>query len=250
MPGFTAKQLWNTMPIVIYIMPVFAFAHDAPDLLGDCTHDSVVAYITGGDPDASYSEGDMAPVVEKCGSDALAPLEEVLKDSSMPHLVRGRAALCIGLIGVPAGTEPLIRYVQHSRTDQPISVNEYTSMKLAMHSLGFIGSDRAIAFLKLLCTEDYWLNRSDVAMLAPDIDASDGGWRGATIVQWRRSALAGIATMESTEALEVLTELRREGAADDILHAIDRSIFNIEKHIAERMVEDEGGDRPSQVVVP
>lgn len=217
---------------LIVLMGLFitgsCFAQDPKRLLTVSTRDTrdaISSYVVAvpknligfGEPDAEY-------LAELCGVGALPALTDIINDENVPRLTRSFAAMCIGKIGEPESAKTIIQFIQSPRSTPVDTSDEFTAIMLALVSLGFIGTDECAAFLKSACSEDYWLNREDRAMLFPDEATVVPGGQRFHMKSFRGAAIGGVCALPPAKALEVLQELRGTSAGAGIASDIDVNI--------------------------
>ncbi len=193
----------------------------------DCTQDCIEAYVTN-TSEGVYTANEAERVSEHCGERAVLPLRDLLASEEASFRSKGFAALCLGKIGTADCETALLDYIQLSRS-QAVSVEEYTSIQMALYGLGFIGSEEAIKFLRLLCSEEYWLNRDDIRSLTSDINAQGRKKPKFEIETWRSSALAGIEVLAPEKAQEVFQLLRADETYEALFPSIDSAIAALNK---------------------
>lgn len=195
----------------------------------DCSPRCIENYVTLWSK-GEYTEKEADRLSNHCGEKAVAPLRKLVSSVDASTRSKGFALLCLGKIGTPDCETALIDYIQLSRTES-VSLDEYVSMQMALYGLGFIGSERAIEFLRLLCSEEYWKNRGDIAKLTTPRSAETAATPSFGIDTWRSSALAGIGAMEPAKALKEFERLRRDESHRALFHSIDGAITATKKEI-------------------
>jgi hypothetical protein len=189
----------------------------------DCMPECIVAYVTRIASGGEYTEKDAESVSEHCEERAVSPLRNLMSLDEVPFHTKGFAALCLGKIGTADCEAALLDYIQLSRSE-PISVDEYISIQMALYGLGFVGSDEAIKFLRLLCSADYWLNRDDIAMFTSATNAQGQEKQTFGIDEWRGFALAGFQALEPEKEREELQLLRADETYEALFPSIDSKI--------------------------
>ena len=229
----------KSLRCVLIIMGLFltgaCLAQTAQEPQDDCTREKLVSHFIAKIKSWRFTESDAEAIAEDCGIDALPALTDILNDGQTPPLARGFAAMCIGKTGQPESAKTIIQFIEKPRSEPIVSTDEFVSFQLAMYGLAYIGTDECIAFLKTLCSEDYWLNRDDRAMFYPDeaLDSSDK-YR-PHINNWCRAAVAGLGALDPPKALEELNALRGTPTVAGIENSVEGCTTSVQKELESQL---------------
>lgn len=205
----------------------------------DCTPACIESYVAQFKDEYTAKEAER--VSKHCGESAVDPLRKLLKSDEVAITTKGFVLLCLGKIGTTECETALMEFVQTPRTEL-VSDKKRISVQMALYGLGFVGSEESIKFLRLLCTEEYWLNREDSAMWVP----LDGKLNEAR--KWQSSAMAGLGALESEKAIQELERLRADEKYKTFFPSIDGAIAATTEQLKRKRSNGDVPDKTPQVV--
>ena len=200
----------------------------------DCTPACIESYVAQFKEEFTANEAER--VSRHCGESAVDPLRKLLKSDEVAITTKGFVLLCLGKIGTTECETALMEFVQTPRTEL-VSDEQRISVLMALYGLGFTGSEEAIEFLRLLCTEEYWLKREDSAMWVP----LDGKLNEAR--KWQSSAIAGMSALEPEKSIHELERLRADETYKTFFPSIDGAIAATKEQLKR---ERSDGDAPQE----
>lgn len=205
----------------------------------DCTPACIESYVAQFKDE--YTANEAERVSKHCGENAVAPLVKMLKSDELSITTKGFIMLCLGKIGTADCETALIEFVQTPRTEL-VSDKERISVQMALYGLGFIGSEESIKFLRLLCTEEYWLKREDSTMWAP----LDGKLN--EVRTWQDSAMAGLGALAPEKSIQELERLRADERYKTFFPSIDGAIAATKEQLKRKRSTDDVPDNEPKVV--
>lgn len=221
--------------LLALVLQQSALSEESQTELRGCGEEEIQRFF---DATSEFSDIHAKYVAEHCHLEALPALTAIFEDESKPFKNHAMAAMCLGELGSPDSAQTLIDYVQRVRTSAIETNEEYGSILRAMTGLGRLGTAEGVEFLASLCSEDYWLNRSDRHAFE-SANSSTGGKGGYRLSHWRKAALVALTNSGSPLALEVLRGFRTTGTVDDFTDQLEARIATLEKKIGGNTVDDD-----------
>ena len=102
----------------------------------------------------SFDEKSAENFALEYGSDTVPILIELLK-SNDALIPKGKVAIYLGKLGGPSAVEPIREFITNALQDE-IPKDTYLDIAYALHSLGFIGNEASLNYLRQGTYPEFW----------------------------------------------------------------------------------------------